>query len=120
MATQKLFVEVSAVRNRRDPHMCVAEFTSQVECSPRTVRRKTAPNHERPTTEREKHHPNDVRHPMLFADPHIKFVFAKVGNVGEKFPTELCIALPVMIQPMCAHRPPSRGECGSPSLSVFW
>jgi len=30
MATQKLFLEVSLVRNRRDPHMCVAEFTSHV------------------------------------------------------------------------------------------
>src|SRR5580765_432247 len=31
-ATQKLFFEVSPVMNRCDPHMCVAEFTSQVEC----------------------------------------------------------------------------------------
>src|SRR5229473_2167349 len=28
------------------------------------------------------------------------------------------MALPVMIQPMCAHKPPSFGECGSPSLSA--
>src|SRR5262249_19177225 len=40
MATQKLFLEVSPVRNRCVPHMCVAEFTSQVECRPITVRKK--------------------------------------------------------------------------------
>ena len=40
IATQKLFVDVSPVRNLCDPHMCVAEFTSQVECSPKTVRKK--------------------------------------------------------------------------------
>ena len=39
---QKLLVEVSEVMKRREPHMCVAELTSQVECKPRTVRRKTA------------------------------------------------------------------------------
>ena len=31
MATQKLLVEVSVVRKRREPHMCVAELTNQVE-----------------------------------------------------------------------------------------
>jgi len=32
--THRLFLEVSSVRNRRDPHMWVAEFTSQVEWYP--------------------------------------------------------------------------------------
>src|SRR4029077_13868230 len=41
IATQKLLVEVSPVRNRREPHICVAEWTSQVACSPTTVRKNT-------------------------------------------------------------------------------
>src|SRR5579859_2765018 len=40
MATQKLFLESSWVRNRCEPHMWVAEFTSQVACKPTTVRKK--------------------------------------------------------------------------------
>ncbi len=36
----KLFVERSLVVNRREPHMCVTEFTIQVACRPTTVRRK--------------------------------------------------------------------------------
>ena len=109
------------VRKRREPHMCVAELTSQVECSPTTVRRKIAPHHQVPAegaSENAAEH--DDRHPVLLADPHVKLVFAKVGNVGQKLVGLLCMALPVMIQPMWAQKPPSRGECGSPSLSVFW
>src|ERR1700691_4860830 len=37
--THQLFVERSRVLNRRVPHEGVAEFTSQVECRPITVRR---------------------------------------------------------------------------------
>ena len=37
---QKLLREVSVVAKRREPHMCVAELTSQVEWRPRTVRKK--------------------------------------------------------------------------------
>src|ERR1700689_648696 len=40
-ATPQLFVERSRVLNRRVPHECVAEFPSQVECRPITVRRNT-------------------------------------------------------------------------------
>src|SRR5258708_40232701 len=40
IAAQKLLVDVSPVRKRCDPHMCVAEFTSQVEWRPMTVREK--------------------------------------------------------------------------------
>src|SRR5262249_34934255 len=40
IATQKLLREASVVRKRCLPHMCVAEFTSQVTCRPTTVRRK--------------------------------------------------------------------------------
>src|ERR1700675_4044499 len=43
-ATHRLFLEVSSVKNRRDPHMCVAEFTSQVACRPTTVRKNTPHN----------------------------------------------------------------------------
>src|SRR5205814_7967137 len=39
-ATHQLLRESSRVSNRRDPHMWVAEFTSQVACSPRVVLRK--------------------------------------------------------------------------------
>src|SRR5215468_5562475 len=53
IATQKLFREVSLVRKRREPHMCVAEFTNQVECKPTTVRKKTHHNiHENPPVAR--------------------------------------------------------------------
>src|SRR5688572_7002460 len=39
-ATHQLLVESSRVAKRREPHRCVAEFTSQVECSPQVVRKK--------------------------------------------------------------------------------
>src|SRR5688500_17962961 len=39
-ATHQLFVESSRVSNRREPHLCVAEFTSQVQCRPNVVRKK--------------------------------------------------------------------------------
>src|SRR6185437_3751490 len=39
-ATHQLLVERSRVANRRDPQLCVAEFTSQVQCRPKTVRKK--------------------------------------------------------------------------------
>src|SRR5215467_8267184 len=38
-ATHQLLVERSVVAKRRVPQLCVAEFTSQVKCRPRTVRR---------------------------------------------------------------------------------
>src|SRR5256885_17193735 len=44
MATQKLFFESSDVRKRCVPHICVAELTSQVKCSPMTVRKKMPHN----------------------------------------------------------------------------
>src|SRR5215469_3317841 len=37
-ATHQLLRESSRVANRREPHMCVAEFTSQVACRPTTTR----------------------------------------------------------------------------------
>jgi hypothetical protein len=40
-ATRKLLVERSLVAKRRDPHMCVTEFTIQVACSPTTTRANT-------------------------------------------------------------------------------
>src|SRR5215203_6361864 len=39
-ATHQLFVESSRVANRREPQRCVAEFTSQVQCRPKVVRKK--------------------------------------------------------------------------------
>src|SRR5438128_10567454 len=41
-ATHHRFRESSVVAKRRPPHICVAEFTSQVECRPSTTRRKIA------------------------------------------------------------------------------
>ena len=41
IATQKLFLDVSSVRKRCLPHMCVAELTSHVVWRPITVRRNT-------------------------------------------------------------------------------
>src|SRR5579863_4062886 len=38
-ATHQLLVERSRVAKRRDPQECVAEFTSQVACSKKTVRK---------------------------------------------------------------------------------
>ena len=38
-ATHQLFVESSRVSKRREPHRCVAEFTSQVACRPNVVRK---------------------------------------------------------------------------------
>src|ERR1700688_1267405 len=40
-ATNQLLVESSRVSKRRDPHMWVAELTSQVTCIPTVTRRKT-------------------------------------------------------------------------------
>src|SRR5579884_1492307 len=40
IATSQLLVERSFVAKRREPHMCVAEFTAHVECRPMTTRRK--------------------------------------------------------------------------------
>src|SRR5579862_2732732 len=43
-ATSQLLVERSRVEKRREPHICVTEFTAQVACSPTTVRRKIPHN----------------------------------------------------------------------------
>src|ERR1700693_370986 len=40
-ATHQLLVERSLVTKRREPQLCVAEFTSQVVCNPSTVRKNT-------------------------------------------------------------------------------
>ncbi len=40
-ATHQLLVDMSLVTKRREPQLWVAEFTSQVVCSPITVRKKT-------------------------------------------------------------------------------
>src|SRR5882762_6741350 len=55
-ATHQLFVESSRVVYRREPHRCVAEFTSHVVWRPRVVRKKMPhstygipPNASRPT-----------------------------------------------------------------------
>src|SRR5580658_8233234 len=40
-ATHQLLRESSVVSNRRVPHRCVAEFTSQVACRPTTTRKHT-------------------------------------------------------------------------------
>ena len=40
IATHQLFVESSRVLKRREPHRCVAEFTSQVRAGRRSVRKK--------------------------------------------------------------------------------
>jgi hypothetical protein len=63
-ATQKLFLEVSSVGNRRLPHIWVAEFTSQVECRPMTVRKKMP--HKR------------YCHPKPMTSSHV------VGSVGSR------------------------------------
>src|SRR6266516_273702 len=39
-ATSQLFVDLSRVEKRREPHRWVAELTSQVACKPSTVRTK--------------------------------------------------------------------------------
>src|SRR5687767_15665878 len=39
-ATHQLFVESSLVVKRRDPHLCVAEFTNHVAWRPKVVRKK--------------------------------------------------------------------------------
>ena len=52
-ATHQLLRESSRVAKRRVPHMCVAEFTSQVACRPNTTRRKIAPEHQRQAADRQ-------------------------------------------------------------------
>jgi hypothetical protein len=47
---------------------------------------------------------------MIVADPQMEFMFAKVRNVRQKFEGVPMHAVPVMIQPMCDQKPPSRGE----------
>ena len=42
IATHQLFFESSLVWNRREPHMCVAEFTSHVACRPTVTRKNTS------------------------------------------------------------------------------
>ena len=72
--------------NRRDPHICVAEFTSQVEWRPRTVRKKMPQRRYGHPPEDKKHHAqHGDGHPVPAADPYVEFIFAKVGNVGQKF-----------------------------------
>src|SRR6185295_3614226 len=44
IATHQLFLESSLVWKRRRPHIWVAEFTSQVECSPTVTRKNTSHN----------------------------------------------------------------------------
>ena len=72
------------VAKRRDPHMCVAEFTSQVECRPRTVRRKIPHKHIRPSADGEENDAEDGDgHPVPLADPDVELVFAEFGDVGQ-------------------------------------
>src|ERR1700733_9210051 len=119
-ATQKLLRESSAVSKRREPHRWVAEFTSQVECNPKVTRRKTA--HKvtcQPNTARISK-PDTVRGTQC----HLliqtwKRSFTSSRAYGASSSVDRCSTLPLVIQPMCDHHLPSRGECGSPGLSVW-
>ena len=45
--------------------------------------------------------------------------FTRSRANGASSSVDRCRALPLVIQPMCDHHLPSRGECGSPGLSVW-
>src|SRR5437899_5276299 len=100
MATQKLFLDLSWVENRCDPHICVAEFTSQVECRPTTVRRKSPhikycqPPKTSMTTPKT----------AMGSQCHLliqtwKLLLRRSGTYDRSSDDLLCIASPVMIQP---------------------
>src|SRR5437868_608521 len=59
-------------------------------------------------------------HPMPMGDPHVELMSAKIRNIGQKI-SRFVVHRPASEDP--AHvgpETPSRGECGSPSLSAFW
>src|SRR5262249_18460774 len=120
MATQKLFLESSVVRKRCLPHICVAELTSQVACRPITVRRKMPQStRDQPPTA------NSTRPKTVIGTQCQRLIkvwnlsLRRSGTYGSRASAWLCNARPVMIQPACAQKPPSWGECGSPGLSEF-
>ena len=94
-ATQKLFLEVSPVGNRRDPHIWVAEFTNQVEWRPRTVRKKMpySTNFHPPATRR-------ITPSVVIGAWHCEGRERK----GKRFAASLCMVWPVRSQPTCAPK----------------
>jgi len=114
-ATHQLLVDMSLVTKRREPQLWVAEFTSQVVCSPITVRKKTP--HSRngrppsPAAPRQADH-GDV---VILRNPDVKFVLGQVRNIAGQ-------GGGVVVHRLAGQNPshmcpplPSRGECGSPS-----
>ena len=80
-----------------------------------------APEEEGPSAYGEKDYAEDGDgDPMPSADPDVEFIFAEVGDVGEEGGGIVVNALagedPTYVRPEAAVL----GECGSPSLSVFW
>ena len=57
-----------------------------------------------------------MRHPVPLADPDDRTCLCAGRERRRSSSRVVVMALAGEIQPMCAQKPPSRGECGSPSL----
>ena len=87
---------------RREPHECVAELTSQVACSPTTVRTKDTPHDEWQAADGEQYDAeHNYRDVMIFRDPDVEPVFGEVGNVTGYVVVSWCIDFPSVSIP-CA------------------
>src|SRR5438094_928064 len=97
-AINQLLRESSRVSNRRVPHMCVAELTSQVVCRPTTTRRNTpqSTNETPPSAnskkilERQRHliRPVSVQPMIAHADAETRTHPEEEQGDGQCLPTE--------------------------------
>src|SRR5512147_2499695 len=105
---------------RCEPHMCVAELTSHVACNPTVVRRKMPQSTHSTPPMASRITPRTVIGTQCHLLIHVwNLSLRRSGTYGNRSAELLCMARPVTIHPMLAQNPPSFGECGSPSLSVF-
>src|SRR6186997_551434 len=113
-ATHQLLRESSRVSNRREPHMCVAEFTSHVECSPTVVLRNTPHSTQFQPPSASSTRPSVVKGIQWYL--LIQTWNASRPRSGAYFAVmtlSLCRASPKSIHPMCDQNPPCCGVCGS-------
>src|SRR5918993_2009295 len=117
-ATHQLLRESSRVSNRREPHMCVAEFTSHVACNPTVVRRNTPHSTQFQPPSASSRNPSAVSGTQWYLLIHTwKASRPRSGAYFAVIVVSLCIASPNRIQPMWAQNPPCCGVCGSCSVS---
>ena len=101
-ATHQLFCESSVVSNRREPHMCVAEFTSHVACRPSTTRKQIAHSSRgRPANSGQQARQSHRGYPVIVVQPDIEAMLRQVWRVLRHRPVLLCVASPKRSTP-CA------------------